>query len=313
MKWLNPIWILFIAWNCGVHGEPLSVLPPHQFTEGEIAEIKVSAPEFAGKRLQWRILLGNAALASGGLSVDAKGAAMMSVEMPSLRSGETMSLSLLFFEAGTLTPLSNVTLWIFPKDLLADVKARFQKSPLQVYDPKGNTVAWLKEAGVPVVKISGLEGVGDGALVIGEGFSFVAHPELWEGLREFAASGTQILCLRPKDGLLDLLDAETGPVPEKWMFASENIFVEWDKRLFAAGLEVQKFNLKTENDGVRFVLKSKSGWSWAAFHYSGGGALYFCGAELVSPEVKSPAAQALLNLLLQKLETHPQTNGENHE
>ncbi|MDF3130803.1 hypothetical protein P0Y35_16450 [Kiritimatiellaeota bacterium B1221] len=297
---MKTLWILTCVFASVIFAAEVTVLPPHQFTEGEVAEIQVKAPALAGKRIQWRIGLEDTALASGGISLDATGEGRFTFEAPVLRTGDALPLSLVLLEEGTVKLRPDTQLWIFPKDPLKAFKERLQENPLPVYDPKGGTVDWLKAAEIPYERCFELEEASGKLLLIGEGISFKTHSELTGKIRKLAAKGMSVVCLQAEEGHMDLWNVETGPLPVKWTFAGEDFFEKRDKRLIASGLEIQSFSLEADRGQVQLQVNAEQGWSWAQFHFEGGGSFTLCGVKIIKSDIKSPAAQVLFEQVLTK-------------
>ncbi|MEX2608235.1 MAG: hypothetical protein WD708_12910 [Kiritimatiellia bacterium] len=310
MSILRTCGLCFVVWASGICRGDILVHPPHLITEETRAELRISAPDLANEGLRWRVGMKNATLGEGTLRVDADGEARLILDMPALRAGEPLPLTLLVSGPDPARVLSETRLWVFPKDPLRDIKARLRARSLRLYDPEGGTEAWLKGMEVPYEQIFDALDAADGVLLVGEGVSFDTHSELAGKLRRLAASGVVVLCLRPRDGLADLLDPDTGPVPSTWTLSSEAFFTDLDPRLLGSGLVFQNFKPVADEERVRFNLHARTGWPWAEFHYPGGGVLAFCGAELTDPDVASPAPAVLLKALLRYLDSTHQPKGK---
>jgi len=296
------MWLLVPAWYLlgavAAQSEPFRMLSPQQFTEGSVAEIRISAPDAAGRTLAWRILLENAPLAAGTLNITSEGVAKLLVEVPRLRTDDALPISLVIRDPEIKKPLSIIPLWIFPEDPIADLKSRLPEDQLFLYDPPGDTATWLEALDVPFTRCSRPEEAEGAVLLIGEGIRFTRHPDLAGVLRKLAGDGMSVLCLAPRDGELYAWDSDSGPLPETWQVDGPRFVENRDKRLVGLGLETQGFALEASDGEVRLKLNAETEWPWVEFHYAGGGSLRFCGVVLAASKHSSPAPQVLFKNLI---------------
>ncbi len=288
-----------------VFGGEMTVLPPRQLTHAQEMQVRIHAPNHAGKRIRFRFEFENKPLAEGTLGVELDGKARLVFEAPPPPAGLYTRLELLLSGSDAEAPVLKTTLWIFPDTPWFGEKQWLKDWPLWLYDPRGNTASWLERHEVPHTRVFDPARLGNGALLVGEGISFQRHCELVSQLHRLAGDGIPVLVLAPSRGVFDLpVFPKDGPPPNINFQGIEKV-TELDPRLKGAGFSREYFNLHTVQDTWRIRANERQGWPWVEFYDEGGAPLLFCGVPLTTYEHDSPAPLLLLDAILRSLHTPP--------
>lgn len=251
-----------------------------------------------GGPASWSFSVGGAVVARGDLAANGE----IALDMPATKPGVILDASLVL-EAGGKTVSHR--LWIFPADPWSETKATLEKAVLRVFDPEGNTIAALHQAGIPykiVPRATALSEAG-GPILIGEGLSLNEQRGLPAILEQAAVAGAHILCLAPREGYLALpgLEGERRPTVS---LAGTGRIPALDKHLDAAVWpDGPSVATSWTPDAARRRMEGEwhadtKGWPWLEARWPNGGRLIYCGVGIMRSWEKTPAARYLLEAML---------------
>ncbi|MCC5842856.1 MAG: hypothetical protein JJU05_01260 [Verrucomicrobia bacterium] len=299
------VWLLLLC--LPLWAESL-VLPPRLLTHGPEMELTLSATEFPHEALYWRFVFEGRTLSQGTVNLDETGRALLRFQTPPPREGLPLALELRLSLSRNEAPSQGHKVWVFPEDPWFGGKDRLKALPLWLYDPMGDTAAWMERHAIPFRRVRDFGEVSSGVLLIGEGLPFRRYPDLMGRLTEVSGSGISVLVLPPADGLLDLpASGADSPRPEI-RFIGMTFLEELDPRLQGGGFSARYYNLEADRGRVWLKPGAGEGWPWVRFREKGGAPVLFCGVSLTSYEHDSPAPQLLLQALLHHVrEASPKT------
>jgi len=206
------------------------------------------------------------------------------------------------------------TVWAFPRDAFAGGRKTLSNMKLSVFDPAGDTVAVLKEAGVPFTRLPRAESLGGvrGLLLIGAGVAPAKFRGLTQSLTAAAEKGARVLWLEAAGGEFDFPLTPPGALPPTSVqLHRQRLITTLDKRLqtsgWKAGEPVASHTLQITTRRNRVVLENieasdaPNGWMWFETRYPGGGALVVCNFNLISQWKDNPTPRYLLAAVLKYL------------
>jgi len=277
------------------------VLPPRLLTHAPEMELTLSAPARPLQALSWRFVFERQTLAQGTVQLDAQGQAPLRFQTPPPRGGLPLELELILSRPQDGPAPQSHKVWIFPEEAWAGGKDWVKDWPLWLYDPTGDTAAWLERHKLPFRRIPDLSAVRDGALLVGEGMNLHQPPDWMDRLIELSSSGVPVLVLAPAKGMLDLSAARGEGAMAGMRFAGLEFVTARDPRLKAAGFPPLGFQLAADRGRVRLATGAEEGWSFVQIAWEGRAPLVFCGLPIITHDADSPAGILLLQTLLNAL------------
>lgn len=288
----------------------ITVLHPHLLYHAEEMQVTLHAPDHADQRIPFRFEFEDKPLTQGTFGVGPDGFARLSFSAPAPRPGIPIPLTLRLPGIQAQAEEQKTTLWIFSEGSVFAEKHRLEEWPLHLYDPPGETAAWLTQHGIPFRRIRDITDVDSGVLILGEGISFRRHPDILENLLKHSTSGIPVLVINPAGGMLDLSSVFTGNPRPEFQLSGLDFLFENTPYLAGAGFAPHNFDLASERGEVRLSLRAEEGWPWLHITEKSGAPLLFSGVSLTTDKTNSPAPLLLFNALLKYLHQTSHKGGD---
>jgi hypothetical protein len=200
-------------------------------------------------------------------------------------------------------------IWIFPRDPWSDEKEALKKADIRLFDPDGKTAAALDELSVPYKAIRSAGAIGEitnGIVIVTEGISFAENRGLAAALAQAATAGACVICLAPREGLVELPGCGDDAIAKKPSLAlrQNEVITEFDKRLDADAWPdgpaiASSWHPSADRRRIEGEWRADAqGWPWIVAIFNGGGSLTYCGFGIVRSWEKTPAARFLLAAIL---------------
>jgi hypothetical protein len=252
------------------------------------------------------------------------GKAELTLSPQPLREGvvlkTTLSAAFIPSDAEEAAAAHDQTIWLFPRDPLAERSEWSAGLDIKLLDPSRKTADAFDEIELPYKLIQNLAGLNDadwtGILILGEGTSLHKQREFAEAAIETAASGRRVILLSPIDGSLALPGLDLSqqqarfPVPTELRFARHHIISELDKRLdhlawLGTNDAVPARGLSIENHRGRLLANlsdNPHAWPFVELKYADhDGVLVMCGFKIIDHWDDGPTPRYLLIRLLEAL------------
>lgn len=293
---------------------------------------EVAADAVIECRAGWRLKVGTRTLATREVACpvapDKPGKLTIDVVFPPVEEGIILAVEL---EVSVFEPTENKslasstrTLWLFPSNPFLDRREWLKDFKITLFDPKGSTARIFEKAAIDCKTTKNLDAVAkltEGMLIVAEGVSFKDYRALPKVMMEAAVAGRPVLCLAPLGGQLPLPGADTPgvPVPERMLWARNDIITEMDKRLDARWWT-------EEADPVKSVLTLKGesrrvmgdfaagnqGWPWFEAQFADSkGHLVICGFGVIEHWEAGPTPRFLLSRIFERFSPEVVSLGPN--
>lgn len=293
--------------------------PALQFADGEAGffsgrtatlRVQITSPEAAGGRLHASVFLAGATISRRDLGVDAPAGQPVVVpielELPTLATGvvQTATCEVRLTLPGQDVVTITQALHLFPPDPWAGRVEEVRGARLHVFDPSGELLDRLTQAGLPFVRVpsvAALANTTNGTVLVAEGLSLAEYRALPDAMSAAAAAGARVLCLAPADGLSALPGASADDAPRPSLhLAGTEVLPGQDKRLdtrlWAGQSSVSaSWHPAPERRRIEGEWRpGEGGWSWVEARWPGGGSLTYCGFAVMRSWESSPAPRYFL-------------------
>ncbi|MFA6293000.1 MAG: hypothetical protein WC637_14530 [Victivallales bacterium] len=274
---------------------------PHTFYGGREAIINIKTDGMNGKNLSWNLKYSGLTLASAETAVPESGTVELKFLFPEIKDGGTVTAELTC-QSGDKKLVK--TVFFFSPNPFSFKKKALEKMKIGLWSPSGDDSAKkiLEMLGIITLEVANFADFKGDILVV-TGIDFTNFSGLEKDLFNICSSGSNILIINPKAGLLPLQTEKF----KNLNFSRNDKIVDFDKKLDSdrwgnSQPNENSLNLVPFDNGIAVEVAGKRNSFTFMSAKIGKGELVICTWDIFGKADKSPTPVYLLDKLLSESE-----------